>query len=143
LRRRAHKERGSDWKRGGYILASRAVGRLVSLWKSEHDMVDLFESLALSSSPRNIFLLTLAGSNLFDAVVAFAFLGLFLLMLFHRMLWPLVQRPVYAIARGGLVRYRKVLLTLGAVLLALGVSSGPVMRASMLIKRVAEALLGS
>jgi hypothetical protein len=115
----------------------------LNLWKARHDLVKFFERQALSATPGNIFLLTLAGSNLFDAAVAFAFVGLFLVMLIHRLLWPALQRPVYAIAKGGLVRHRKLLFIFGATLLALGMPAGPVVRLGGFLKRIAEAILSS
>lgn len=115
----------------------------LNLWNARHDLVHLFERQAAVDTSGNIFLLTLAGSNLFDAAVAFAFVGLFLMMLLHRLLWPVLQRPVYSIAKGDLTRRRKLFLVLGTILLGLGMSTGLIARLGGLLKHVVDALLNS
>ena len=92
---------------------------------------------------RNIFLMTLAGSNVLDAIVALAFVGLFLIMLFHRVLWPALHRPVYALASRGVIRRRKSLFLLGTVLLGLGVAAGPLFHLGRLVKQLFEMLANS
>jgi len=115
----------------------------LNLWKARHDLVNLFEKQAMFSTSSNIFLLTLAASNLFDAAVSFAFVGLFLVMLLHWLLWPALQRPVYAIAKGDLARRRKLFLALGTTLIAIGTPTGLVVRLGRLLKRIVETLLSS
>jgi hypothetical protein len=79
-----------------FVVALGGTG-VMNLWKAE-GRVSIVEFYAESSAPRNLFLMTLAGSNVFDAVVASVFFGLFLIMLLHLMLWPMLQRPVYGLA---------------------------------------------
>jgi hypothetical protein len=65
-----------------------------------------------------VFLLTF--SNLADVVVALVFVALAIVMLLHRLIWPALTRPLYALQRVGLIRFRKLLFTSGALLIAYG-----------------------
>ena len=123
---------------------SAAWGRngMVSLFK-EPNLFDAIESYAAYGGTRNIFLMTLAGSNLLDAVVASVFFGFYLLLLFHRILWPAIQRPVYALANRGIVGRRKFYLVLGFSLLGLGTSRVPLAHLLRLLKKIFETLLNS
>jgi hypothetical protein len=59
----------------------------------------------------------LSSSNLVDALGASAFIIFGLLMLLHRVFWPLFARPVYALADLGVIGHRKLLGTVGLALL--------------------------
>jgi hypothetical protein len=90
------------------------------------------------SNSREIFLSTLAGSNVLDAVVAAAFFLLLFMLLLHRILWPTVQRSVYPLAKLGIARRRSLFLVFGFGLIGLGGIS----RAAMnLIKKIVESLM--
>lgn len=59
----------------------------------------------------------LSCSNFVDALGASVFIMLGLLMLLHRVFWPLLARPVYALADLGVIGHRKLLGTAGLALL--------------------------
>jgi hypothetical protein len=67
----------------------------------------------------------LAAFNLFDVLVALLFVLLALVALSHRLLWPFVNRPIYAFANAGVVRRRKIFGTLGLTLLGVSGMPGP------------------
>ena len=101
------------------------------------DISDAIVQYTWSSNSREIFLTTLSGSNVLDAVVACAFFILLLILLLHRLLWPIVKRPVYVLARLGILHRRALFLILGMFLMgAGGVSSSTL----ALVKRIIEAL---
>jgi len=72
------------------------------------------------SRPTESFLATLAASNMLDGVVACAFFILLFVLLLHHIIWPTVQRPVYALAARGIVSRRKFSLVFGVALVGLG-----------------------
>jgi hypothetical protein len=55
-----------------------------------------------------------------DGLVASIFFILLFGLLLHRLLWPIVQRPVYALASLGIVRRKKLSLFVGGALLVAG-----------------------
>jgi hypothetical protein len=63
---------------------------------------------------------TLAASNLLDGLVASAFFILFCALLLHRLIWPVIQRPVYALATRDVVRRRRAIRTVGIAFVGLG-----------------------
>ena len=63
---------------------------------------------------------TVAMTNVVDALAALLFFALSSLMLLHRLLWPMVNRPLYATARLGIVRRKKLCILAGFALLAYG-----------------------
>jgi uncharacterized membrane protein len=62
-------------------------------------------------------LVYLSGSNIFDVLVSSVFLALAFGMLVHRIVWPLVDKPLYALQGLGIARRGKLLGVLGVVLL--------------------------
>jgi hypothetical protein len=54
-----------------------------------------------------------------DVLVASAFILLAIIMLIHRLFWPIVARPIYALADLGLIGHRKLFGTVGLALLGL------------------------
>jgi hypothetical protein len=72
------------------------------------------------SNSRQSFLATLAASNMLDGVVACTFFILLFVLLLHRIIWPTVQRPIYALAARGIASRRKFCLFLGVALVGLG-----------------------
>ena len=72
------------------------------------------------ASTRATFLSSLAASNALDGFVACSFFILLFALLAHRLLWPTLQRPVYALATRGVVRRRKLSFTLGLFLVGVG-----------------------
>lgn len=54
--------------------------------------------------------------NAIDFLACFAFLGVTIVMLFHRLVWPIVERPVYAFARLGIPYRRRFLYGLTVLL---------------------------
>ena len=85
-----------------------------------------FFSRALFAPPWNakpvttfveVFLFLLMMSRLFVTATALLFLAVLLSILLHRLLWPLIDRTVYAVARHNLLQNRKALGTLGFTLI--------------------------
>ena len=66
-----------------------------------------------------------AMTNLMIAVSVSAFIVFALIMLVHRVLWPVVARPIYALQRVGIARRSKLLGTMGIILLGFGVGVMP------------------
>ncbi|MGA8167878.1 MAG: hypothetical protein WB813_11365, partial [Candidatus Acidiferrales bacterium] len=67
------------------------------------------------------------------------FFVLLLVLLLHRALWPMVQRPVYALAARGVVRRRKFFFISGLVLI--GAGTVPTSTA-VLVKKLLKAFEG-
>ncbi len=60
----------------------------------------------------------ISAANILTALVALVFVLVALIMILHRIAWPLVERLVYALARFGIFRHRKALATVGLALLS-------------------------
>ena len=58
-----------------------------------------------------------SAANLFTALSALSIVFVMLIALLHRLLWPAVERPVYAIARHGVARKPVVLIPISLMLL--------------------------
>jgi hypothetical protein len=58
-------------------------------------------------------------SNFYTSVVATLFFALAVLMLIHKVTWPVIDRPVYALQEIGIARRKRLFALLGAVLIAL------------------------
>lgn len=58
-----------------------------------------------------------SATNLFTALSALSIVFVMLIALLHRLLWPTVERPVYAIARHGVARKPVVLIPISLMLL--------------------------
>jgi hypothetical protein len=56
-------------------------------------------------------------ANLLGAAVAAVFFAYGLAMLFHRLAWPIIQRPIYAFASLGIARRKVFFSTLGSLLI--------------------------
>jgi hypothetical protein len=67
-------------------------------------------------SPRDIAN-AIASTNLITALLAFSVVALMLVALVHRIFWPLLSRPIYAISRHQLVRKPALLLSVSVLLL--------------------------
>jgi hypothetical protein len=74
----------------------------------------------LSSDSHQSFLASLGASNILDGLVACVFFVLLFTFLAHRLVWPIVKRPVYAVARCGIVRRRRLFLVLGIAMVGFG-----------------------
>jgi hypothetical protein len=95
------------------------VGSVPKIIRSESILETVNQYVGWSSSSAS-FLATLAASNMLDGVVACTFFILLFVLLLHRVIWPSVQRPVYALAARGIVSRRKFFLVLGLALVGLG-----------------------
>jgi len=69
--------------------------------------------------------LVLSSSNAIDGLVASVYVVLAMLMLVHRVLWPLLARPIYALADLGVIRQRKLLGCVGLALLGFATGKMP------------------
>lgn len=63
-----------------------------------------------------------ALANFFDAILAFLFVFLALMLLIHRLLWPLLNRSLFRLTDIGTKGRRAILTTVGLALLAAGIS---------------------
>lgn len=71
---------------------------------------------------------TISATNLFSASVAFFAVALMIAALLHRLLWPVISRPVYAILQHELVKKPKLLLSAGLSLLMAGLPNNPILK---------------
>jgi hypothetical protein len=70
------------------------------------------------SNPGEQVLLFLGASNLLDALVSFAWLAVAVIMLLHRLAWPMIERPIYALYRHQVfTKQRKIVFFSGIALL--------------------------
>jgi hypothetical protein len=79
--------------------------------------------------------LALAASNNVVAMCLAAYVGICVGMLGHRLFWPILERPLYAACRFGLVRRKKLLGAAGVTLLAAAIPG-----VAELLKQFAEVL---
>jgi hypothetical protein len=66
------------------------------------------------------FWIYVGASNLFTSATIWVFVVLSLTMLLHKVVWPILQRPVYAAARHHLISNRRLLVSGGLILLTFG-----------------------
>ncbi len=64
-------------------------------------------------------------SNVITALSATIFILLAFILLAHRLFWPLIERPVYALQRLGIARRSKFLGSLGIILIGIGLGFVP------------------
>jgi hypothetical protein len=83
-------------------------------------IVETLNYHAANSTSHQSFLATLAASNLLDGLVASAFFILFFALLLHRLIWPIIQRPVYALATRDVVRRRRAIRKIGIAFVGVG-----------------------
>jgi hypothetical protein len=76
-----------------------------------------------------------AATNVLDALLASTFVGVCLLLLAHYLCWPVIQRPVYAMQKLGIVKRRALLATAALALFVFATGRTP-----ELLEKVAEAL---
>jgi hypothetical protein len=62
-----------------------------------------------------------AASNFITALFSFVFIVLGGVMLLHRLFWPLLDRPIYALQKLGFIRRKKLAFTLGIALIGVAV----------------------
>lgn len=79
-----------------------------------------------------VFAVVMAGaSNVFAAVIAFVLAIMFASLVLHRVFWPIIQRPLYALWRFKLLQNRKMLFYAGVALLTV-----PLPRITQVVKAV-------
>jgi hypothetical protein len=62
----------------------------------------------------------LAATNILDALLSLLFLVVAALMLLHRLVWPVIERPVFALCRYHVfLKQKKVVFTVGVTLLGI------------------------
>jgi hypothetical protein len=123
-----------------YVVAVGPSG-FVNTWKAE-DWTGSVIVQGMMTGPRNVVLMMLAGSNVLDAVVASVFLGLFLALLIHLLLWPSLQRPIYALATRSIIPRRRLFFVIGAALLSFGVSPSSAFSVGRIMKKLFESFSG-
>lgn len=67
------------------------------------------------------------ATNLLSAIMALAFFGAAMVLVIHRLIWPIITRPLYRLARGGVFRTpaaRTALLGVGVGLILFGIGKG-------------------
>lgn len=104
------------------ILGPVALGGLLILKELPRDAHGHFITTSVPhSSPLGIFAvgLMLSGPalNTIDALACLVFFFIMAIMLAHRLLWPLLEGPIYAFQRYGLLKHKGWLVTAGAGLL--------------------------
>ncbi|MDP2714531.1 hypothetical protein [Rheinheimera sp.] len=62
----------------------------------------------------------LAFANTITAIPAAFYITLCIVLLTHRLVWPLIERPIYALQRLGIFKYRKSIALSGAALIGWG-----------------------
>jgi hypothetical protein len=105
-------------------VLSTAIGLLLAVGPlvfpvSQGGLGHLLMESASTSAPRTVFILFLACSNLLVFLASVWLLFTAALMLFHRLFWPTLSRPLYALARVGVFRHRKTIFIAGLGLLLL------------------------
>lgn len=104
------------------ILASAAALLVAGACLSWVPIVLLFRYDKEIGSTLANFLLLPAASNFLDAAVSLAWLTVAAMMLLHRVIWPLIERPIHAVYRHHVfTTQRKLVLLSGIALLALSV----------------------
>jgi hypothetical protein len=89
-------------------------------WGIAHNKFNPSKSLALAM----IFLLYVGASNFLDALVSLSWFLIAIVMLLHRLFWPLIERPVYALFRYRVFSEQKKLVFFsGVALVGLAVPS--------------------
>jgi polyferredoxin len=70
-------------------------------------------------------LVATAMGNFITVLVAILFIVLAFIMLLHRVFWPFLARPIYALQRLGIARRNKLMITLGLALLGFAIGGIP------------------
>ena len=76
-----------------------------------------------------IFFYDISTTNLFTAALALVLVLVLLAALLHRLVWPAISRPVYAVHRYGLIMQHALLTTLGTTCLVLAWPNNPLVKA--------------
>jgi hypothetical protein len=88
----------------------------------------VFALVASAKGAGSLFIILFCGglTNAFDIAFMGAFVGLCLVLLAHRSVWPLVQRPIYALQKiDVLANHQKALFGLGILLVTTGIFGVP------------------
>lgn len=110
-----------------WIERSNSFGSSIAIVMSNCALAALYVWIPLWSSGSMGFLDTtlpqhagglIAEGNILTALIAIMFVTLALIMIIHRLAWPLVERLVYASARYGIFRHKKALALSGTALLS-------------------------
>ncbi len=91
---------------------------IMNLWRGSYIWWLSMFGWAMTISP---------STNLLSAIMALAFFGAAMVLAIHRLIWPLITRPLYRLARGGVFRTpaaRTALLGVGVGLILLGIGKG-------------------
>jgi hypothetical protein len=100
------------------------VGPLLIMFPQPAERSATLDPFELSTTVPAYYLAAglVAGLNEIDVLVALIFVFLALLMLCHRLFWPIINRPLYSLQAIGIARRRKLLYTVGIALFFGGVT---------------------
>jgi len=85
-----------------------------------------------------VLLYAVAQMNLFTAIVAFTIVFVLFATLAHRIVWPIMARPLYAAHRHGIIRQHRLLAGLGLLCLTLAWPNNIVVKALARVIHVAS-----
>jgi hypothetical protein len=71
---------------------------------------------------------TWSGTNLIDVLCLLLLLFIMFFLLAHRIVWPLLKRPLYAANRKGLIKNTKLLGALGTMLIMYAFPNNPIVK---------------
>jgi hypothetical protein len=72
--------------------------------------------------------ISISATNWIDAVCALLAVAVMIVLLLHRIIWPVIKRPIYAANRKQLIKNSKLLGTLGTALMLYAFPANPVVR---------------
>jgi|SRR5271157_4461976 len=109
------------------VLMLMAVGSIAALLVIP--AVPLFaNSLVRTGGKALLFLRWVSATNLVDALCLLLLVAVMMLLLVHRLLWPLIKRPIYAANRKQLIKNTKLLGAMGAMLLLYAFPNNPLVK---------------
>lgn len=99
-----------------YLINPSAIARFM-LACSEHFRWDNDDWQTTALSGLWVFVFDVSVSNLITALMCILVVLLLVAALIHRLMWPVLARPIYALQRFGVIRHPKLLAALSAICL--------------------------
>jgi hypothetical protein len=97
----------------GIILVNILLGVILSVGTLA---LVVFQKFRHYHMPMQHLAFRMAILNLIDVLACLVFVVLMILVLVHRAIWPLIERPLYACARYGVIKRKGLLWALGMAL---------------------------